>query len=377
MFNSDNISNRYIIGEFESSFSTNKLDYLPIKTKMHQSIELKSIELRGRKTLVKSYFSDVIFNSSNDDLFFREILISGVEIYPLNKLNELKFEPKKFNLKDVLITDLSIENEQIINGVTHGKIKGILTAKIYCESSKKVLENKIQNEILIEKENSNQTNSNDTLILDVSADKKPIGNIVSNSGCLSFFKNGCLGLLLFLLLLAILSFLLRECSNSDDLVKAKTEIPNDSDDKLIKDNQIIEKDSSSIVNEKTIKEFKTISLPNVQFFTNSDKLLPSSKEDLNQLAIYLLQNQGQKATIYGHTDNVGSEDRNLKLSQNRAESVLEYLTEQGVQKNRLYAIGKGESEPKASNDILEGRLMNRRVEVQISETKSVENNKTN
>ena len=115
----------------------------------------------------------------------------------------------------------------------------------------------------------------------------------------------------------------------------------------------------------------------MQFFTNSDKLLPSSKEDLNQLAIYLLQNQGQKATIYGHTDNVGSEDRNLKLSQNRAESVLEYLTEQGVQKNRLYAIGRGESEPKASNDILEGRLMNRRVEVQISETKSVENNKTN
>jgi outer membrane protein OmpA-like peptidoglycan-associated protein len=74
-----------------------------------------------------------------------------------------------------------------------------------------------------------------------------------------------------------------------------------------------------------------------------------------------------KAQIIGHTDNVGGMDKNMKLSFSRAMSVKNYLTQKGVGSDRIEAIGKGPTEPRASNDTPEGRLMNRRVEVKISQ----------
>ena len=133
-----------------------------------------------------------------------------------------------------------------------------------------------------------------------------------------------------------------------------------------------DQDSTANLKDKTIKEIRTISLPNVQFFTNSSVLIPSSKKDLENLALYLLENQDVKAQIIGHTDTIGEETKNIILSQNRAEAVKSYLIGLGISSNRLKAIGKGASEPKVPNDTEEGRLMNRRVEVILEDIKKLD-----
>ena len=128
------------------------------------------------------------------------------------------------------------------------------------------------------------------------------------------------------------------------------------------------KDSIKYIDkDNRIERIKTITLPNVQFFTNSDQLLSSSRQDLDDLAKYLFENPNSNAEIIGHTDNVGDFQKNMKLSLDRANSVKKYLKEKGIDAIRINAIGKGPTEPKESNDTPEGRLMNRRVEVKISQ----------
>jgi outer membrane protein OmpA-like peptidoglycan-associated protein len=133
----------------------------------------------------------------------------------------------------------------------------------------------------------------------------------------------------------------------------------------------------NFVDSTTTNNYEMVSLPNVQFFTDSDKLLPSSAKELQALAEYLIKNDSLQATILGHTDNTGDSKANLDLSQRRAESVKKFLVNIGVKDSNLKAIGKGDTEPKAPNTTKEGRLMNRRVEVklqqnQISKTKRIE-----
>ncbi len=133
----------------------------------------------------------------------------------------------------------------------------------------------------------------------------------------------------------------------------------------------------NFVDSTTTNNYEMVSLPNVQFFTDSDKLLPSSAKELQALAEYLIKNDSLQATIFGHTDNTGDSKKNLELSQRRAEAVKKFLVNIGVKDSNLSAVGKGDSEPKAPNSTKEGRLMNRRVEVklqqsQISKTKRVE-----
>jgi len=74
-------------------------------------------------------------------------------------------------------------------------------------------------------------------------------------------------------------------------------------------------------------------------------------------------NPGWTVTIEGHTDNIGTDADNLSLSQRRANAVLAAVTAAGVGPDRLTAVGFGESKPIASNDTLEGRARNRRVEL--------------
>jgi len=70
--------------------------------------------------------------------------------------------------------------------------------------------------------------------------------------------------------------------------------------------------------------------------------------------------------VEGHTDSVGSDDYNLKLSQKRADSVRDYLTANGINGANITAIGKGKDGPVASNDNAAGRQQNRRVEMVVS-----------
>jgi outer membrane protein OmpA-like peptidoglycan-associated protein len=101
----------------------------------------------------------------------------------------------------------------------------------------------------------------------------------------------------------------------------------------------------------------------VLFTTGTARLLPSARERLDEVAAALETEHGAKFTIKGFTDARGTAERNLKLSQARADSVRDYLVSQGVEEERVRAIGMGEDSPVASNTTPDGRANNRRVEI--------------
>jgi len=104
----------------------------------------------------------------------------------------------------------------------------------------------------------------------------------------------------------------------------------------------------------------------VLFASGKSTLLPIAQDKLTKVAAVLQQQSDDKRIVVeGHTDSVGSDDANLKLSQSRADSVRVYLVSQGVKAERITAIGKGESTPIADNKSPEGRANNRRVEIVV------------
>jgi outer membrane protein OmpA-like peptidoglycan-associated protein len=111
--------------------------------------------------------------------------------------------------------------------------------------------------------------------------------------------------------------------------------------------------------------FKTI-LRNIYFDTGKATLKPESFQELSKLEQMLKENTTYKIEISGHTDKIGSDDLNKRLSQNRANAVVKHLIEKGIDPGRLTAVGYGEERPLASNDDeLEGREINRRTEFEI------------
>lgn len=120
------------------------------------------------------------------------------------------------------------------------------------------------------------------------------------------------------------------------------------------------------LNAKETERGLVVTLGDMLFETGNSQLKGSAAENLAKLSSFLKAYPDRTLMIEGHTDNVGSEDSNLSLSQRRAESVRTYLLEQGISTNRLGAYGKGESSPVASNDSVSGRALNRRVEVIIA-----------
>jgi len=111
-----------------------------------------------------------------------------------------------------------------------------------------------------------------------------------------------------------------------------------------------------------IVEDKPVVLRNVLFDTNSAVIVASSFSELDELVGYLKRSKDKKIVLSGHTDTVGSDSANQKLSEARAKSVMEYLVQKGIENNRLSAVGFGEERPVDSNDTFEGRQKNRRVE---------------
>jgi len=112
-----------------------------------------------------------------------------------------------------------------------------------------------------------------------------------------------------------------------------------------------------------IEEPKSFTLNNVHFSTGSAELKSSSTKELNELVSYLKFKKSIKVEIGGHTDDVGADDSNQKLSQKRAEAVRKFLIKKGIAEGRLKAKGYGESKPVASNSSEKGKAMNRRTEV--------------
>ncbi|MCO6499595.1 MAG: OmpA family protein [Vicingus serpentipes] len=110
-----------------------------------------------------------------------------------------------------------------------------------------------------------------------------------------------------------------------------------------------------------IEKEQTIRLNNIFFELGKATLKEESYPELKRLIKLLNDNLGISIELSGHTDNIGSDDDNLTLSQNRADAVVSYLTENGIKSNRLTAKGYGETMPVATNDTEEGRQLNRRV----------------
>lgn len=114
-----------------------------------------------------------------------------------------------------------------------------------------------------------------------------------------------------------------------------------------------------------VEQGKVIALRNVLFETASAAIAQSSFSELDLLAKYLQDNPTVEIEIAGHTDSVGKESYNRKLSQDRAAAIGHYLIGKGTEAKRLSMKGYGKEVPVASNDTMEGRQKNRRVEFRI------------
>ena len=106
-------------------------------------------------------------------------------------------------------------------------------------------------------------------------------------------------------------------------------------------------------------------LKNMYFATNKTEILPMSEESLKTLYDFLKENPRVRIKIIGHTDSVGTDQANQKLSEGRAASVKNEMVKRGIKAERIETEGRGESEPIDTNDTEEGRQNNRRVVIQV------------
>jgi len=109
-----------------------------------------------------------------------------------------------------------------------------------------------------------------------------------------------------------------------------------------------------------------VSMPDVLFDFNKYTLKPDARERLAKVSGIVLAYPGLKLDIEGHTDSIGSEEYNQKLSEERAGSVRGYLISSGVKPDIVSAVGLGKSNPVADNSTAAGRKLNRRVEMVVS-----------
>jgi outer membrane protein OmpA-like peptidoglycan-associated protein len=109
-----------------------------------------------------------------------------------------------------------------------------------------------------------------------------------------------------------------------------------------------------------------VNMSDVLFDTGSFTLKPGAREKLAKVSGILLAHPGLTMQIEGHTDSVGGDAFNVRLSEQRANSVRDFLGEQGVSPSSITAQGFGKAEPVATNDTPEGRQRNRRVEIVVN-----------
>lgn len=114
-----------------------------------------------------------------------------------------------------------------------------------------------------------------------------------------------------------------------------------------------------------IKKGEVFIVKNLHFATNKTRILARSEQALNDLYMYLARNPQVRIKIVGHTDSVGKDEANQKLSDGRANAVMADLIERGISADRMQAEGRGETQPIDTNDTEDGRQNNRRVEIEI------------
>ena len=111
---------------------------------------------------------------------------------------------------------------------------------------------------------------------------------------------------------------------------------------------------------------RTIILDDVLFDFDKSNIKPEAGAILDRLVAFMNENTDKKVNLSGHTDNVGTEAYNQRLSERRANSVKDYIAKKGVDASRISAQGFGESKPIADNKTREGRAKNRRVEIKVN-----------
>jgi outer membrane protein OmpA-like peptidoglycan-associated protein len=128
---------------------------------------------------------------------------------------------------------------------------------------------------------------------------------------------------------------------------------------------LVKKPKHSVVE---LRKQEIVITEQIQFKSNSAEILPESEDVMRQVADVLLRHpQITRIEVQGHTDNTGTHDRNMTLSQDRAESVRKWLIDAGVQPERLEAKGYGPDNPIRANDTPVNRAKNRRVQFIIRE----------
>jgi len=201
----------------------------------------------------------------------------------------------------------------------------------------------------------------------------PSGGLGTGGGCFRGSGGGCFSLgwlwqlLKWLMFLGMLLYLLSMLRTCDMTPQERIVYVHDTI-------QTVRIDTVNVIEETTVTSTDKISLPNVQFKTDSDELIEGSMPDIQALAEFMVRNDSVTATIEGHTDDVGEKLHNLDLSLARAEAVKKELIKMGVDESRISTKGYGDSKPKATvkgtnppqpDTSEEGRLLNRRVEVKL------------
>jgi outer membrane protein OmpA-like peptidoglycan-associated protein len=119
--------------------------------------------------------------------------------------------------------------------------------------------------------------------------------------------------------------------------------------------------SKGIKDEMSSKGF--VDIYGIYFDFGSSEIKEESKPVIAEIVSYLNENPDVKIIVEGHTDNVGSESSNQKLSENRAKNVMNKLIDKGIDKGRLNVKGFGSKQPISDNDTETGRAQNRRVTI--------------
>jgi outer membrane protein OmpA-like peptidoglycan-associated protein len=102
------------------------------------------------------------------------------------------------------------------------------------------------------------------------------------------------------------------------------------------------------------------------FDFDKSTIKPQAPEILDRLVGFMNENPSSKVSLSGHTDSIGTEAYNLKLSDRRWMSVRDYVVKKGVESDRVSGQGFGESKPIADNETAAGRAKNRRVEIKVN-----------
>ena len=127
------------------------------------------------------------------------------------------------------------------------------------------------------------------------------------------------------------------------------------------------------VKELVIKEIPVeikrsmMKMSNALFEFDKFNLTDEVVTELDKVTAWLIDNPDLNVAVEGHTDSIGSDEYNQRLSESRAKAVMEYFIAHGVKAERLSYVGHGESMPIADNATEEGRRLNRRVELKIVE----------